>query len=211
MLTLKALRLAAECSTQTSCEHCPVTTSQLPRGSFCGVVRAIISGGQTGADRAALDWAIARGIPHGGWCPKGRAAEDGVIAARYQLKETESTGYRQRTKLNVRDSDGTLIVNLGELDGGTLQTRRFAESMRRPIFVIAAGPGVEPDVVYRVRDWIAENSIATLNVAGPRESKRPGIYRCTYDLLEALTSREVPEQVGDGLSPACGRKSTPNP
>jgi hypothetical protein len=81
-------------------------------------LQRIVSGGQAGVDRAALDWAIARGIPHGGWCPAGRIAEDGMIPERYQLRETASPGYRERTRRNVEDSDGTLILNLGELDAG---------------------------------------------------------------------------------------------
>lgn len=96
----------------------------------------IISGGQTGADRAALDWAIAAGIPHGGWAPKGRKAEDGRIPDCYQLLELPSASYRQRTRQNVLDSDGTLIVNLGELNDGTMLTRTFAEALDKPCLVI---------------------------------------------------------------------------
>ena len=89
------------------------------------LIEKIVSGGQTGVDRAALDWALQRGVAHGGWCPKGRLAADGPLPERYLLRETDSMGYRQRTKLNVRDSDATLIFNTGVLDGGTLQTVRF--------------------------------------------------------------------------------------
>ena len=86
----------------------------------------IVSGGQTGADRAALDFAIAHGIEHGGWCPLGRRAEDGPLDAKYRLVETEREGYRARTVRNVRDSDATLILNLGDLEGGSLETMRIA-------------------------------------------------------------------------------------
>ncbi|MCX8018628.1 MAG: putative molybdenum carrier protein, partial [Rhodocyclaceae bacterium] len=96
----------------------------------------IISGGQTGVDRAALDWAIARGIPHGGWCPKGRLAEDGPIAPRYNLTETESADLGERTWCNVRDSDGTLILNRGDLSGGSLKTLYLAERLGRPCLVV---------------------------------------------------------------------------
>jgi len=93
----------------------------------------IISGGQTGTDRAALDFAIAHGIPHGGWCPLGRRAEDGVLDPRYRLRETESKSYRQRTRRNVADSDATLILNLGELADGSLATRQLAERASKPV------------------------------------------------------------------------------
>ena len=93
-------------------------------------------GGQTGVDRAALDVAIELGIPRGGWCPKGRRAEDGVIAKHYPLRETPSTDYRERTRRNVRDADGTLIVTADELRGGTALTRAFAEKLRRPCLVV---------------------------------------------------------------------------
>src|SRR2546428_7239726 len=97
------------------------------------MIEKIISGGQTGADRAALDFAIARGIPHGGWCPRGRLAEDGVISDRYQLTETPSANSAQRTEGNVRDSDGTVIFSIGpKLTGGSKQTAEFARQHRKP-------------------------------------------------------------------------------
>lgn len=111
------------------------------------LIAKVISGGQTGADRAALDWACENGVPHGGWCPKGRMAADGPLAPHYQLCETDSAGYRQRTKLNVRDSDATLVLNTGTLDGGTLQTVRFGvlsrnrRKFRQPINVACPAPG----------------------------------------------------------------------
>ncbi|PSQ85488.1 MAG: molybdenum cofactor carrier, partial [Bacteroidetes bacterium QH_2_63_10] len=85
-------------------------------------MRKIISGGQTGVDRAALDAALAFNVPVGGWCPKGRRAEDGQIPDRYPLEETPSEAYEQRTAWNVRDSDGTLIITDGSLEGGTALT-----------------------------------------------------------------------------------------
>jgi hypothetical protein len=95
-------------------------------------VRRIVSGGQTGADRAALDWAIDNGIEHGGYCPSGRLAEDGPVLARYLLTELTGAGYRQRTRRNVEAGDATLVLNLGALDGGTYQTVLFAERAKRP-------------------------------------------------------------------------------
>ncbi len=152
------------------------------------VAVTIISGGQTGADRAALDFAISRGIPHGGWCPLGRRAEDGVLDARYQMRETESRNYRQRTRRNVADSDATLILNLGELVDGSLATRQFAEQANKPVCVVPLDADDLAAEVKRVREWLAERGIAVLNVAGPRESKRPGVYRQALAFLEALNA-----------------------
>ncbi len=138
--------------------------------------RIIVSGGQTGADRAAIDWARGHGIKHGGWCPRGRLASDGPLPLHYQLRETTSAGYRQRTRLNVQDSDATLIFNTGELDGGTLQTVRFAERMGKPHRVFQLGRQNLEEVVDQIAEWLKQGKFATLNVAGPREEKRPGIY-----------------------------------
>ena len=150
---------------------------------FC---ERIISGGQTGADRAALDFAIASDYSHGGWAPRGREAEGGRIALKYQLTELPEGGYRQRTRRNVEDSDGTLIVNLGALDGGTLATKIFAEKAGKPLFVAQVDDGVTAEMAADVLAWLRAHDIKTLNVAGPRESKRSGIYRLTVALLEAV-------------------------
>jgi hypothetical protein len=149
-------------------------------------VLKIISGGQTGADRAALDWAIARGLLHGGWCPAGRKAEDGRIDTKYNLTETESAKYDSRTQHNVRDSDATLIVNLGELEGGTLKTLRAAERLGKPVHVIQLDAAALGNAIDAVREWLRAIGAESLNVAGPRESKRPGIYQATLALLNHL-------------------------
>lgn len=154
----------------------------------------IISGGQTGADRAALDFAIAHGVPHGGWCPLGRRAEDGVLDARYQLRETGSRNYRQRTRRNVAESDATLILNLDELADGSLVTLQFAERANKPACVVALDADDLAAEAARVREWLAAHAVAVLNVAGPRESKRPGIHRKALAFLEALHA------LPDGLS-----------
>lgn len=146
----------------------------------------ICSGGQTGADRAALDWAIAHDVPHGGWCPRGRKAEDGPLAAVYLLQETESAGYRARTARNVRDSDATLIVNLGELEGGSLETLRIAERNHKPVQVIQMDTSPDQATVDALRAWLCALDVEELNIAGPRESKRPGIYQATLALLDRL-------------------------
>jgi len=142
----------------------------------------ILSGGQTGVDRAALDVALELGIPCGGWCPKGRLAEDGPIPERYPLRETRSARYARRTAWNVRDSDATLIVARRPLSGGTAYTEQVAVELERPYLVVA------PDVaeVARIRAWLAANEVAVLNVAGPRESGVPGVHAATCTLLRAL-------------------------
>ena len=146
----------------------------------------IVSGGQTGADRGALDFAIKHGYIHGGWAPHGRLAEDGVIPAKYQLTEMAEGGYRQRTRRNVVDSDATLIVNLGELDGGTLGTQVFAEKSSKPCLVVQADPGISEEMGDSVLAWWRQHDVKILNVAGRRESKRPGICRLTGELLTAV-------------------------
>lgn len=148
-----------------------------------------MSGGQTGVDRAALDWASRHRIAHGGWCPKGRLASDGPLALRYNLQETESTGYRQRTKLNVLDSDATLIFNLGELDGGTLQTVRFAQTLKKPYCVLQLEGCTLDDLAHQIIAWLRRGGYSRLNVAGPREEKRPGIYALSTSVLEVCVAR----------------------
>jgi hypothetical protein len=137
-------------------------------------LKKIVSGGQTGVDRAALDVAILLGMPHGGWCPRGRLAEDGVISIHYKLEETESARYYVRTELNVKDADGTLILFRRHITSGTALTRRCAEHYRKPLLCIDLG---RPAETHRdaIRDWLMQHQIATLNVAGPRESTSPGI------------------------------------
>jgi Circularly permutated YpsA SLOG family len=170
----------------------PVRKARSVQKNLLRVLRVrIVAGGQTGADRAALDWAIARGLEHGGWCPKGRLAEDGVLDARYQLKETNSANYCERTERNVLDSEGTLIVNLGELEGGSLQTLRFAEKHQKPCLVLQLDEGVHGEEVARVLAWLRAEPIRTLNIAGPRESERPGIYQRTQEFLNRLATQLV--------------------
>ncbi len=144
-------------------------------------VQKLISGGQTGVDRAALDAALARGTACGGWCPRGRIAEDGVIDARYPLVETPKSDYQQRTEWNVRDSDGTLILVRGESGGGTALTGALARQMRKPLLVIdLASADSDP---IRVVEWIRRERLGVLNIAGPRESGSPGIYAEVLDFL----------------------------
>lgn len=140
----------------------------------------IVSGGQTGVDRAALDAAIASNVPHGGWCPKGRLAEDGPIADKYQLIEHASSEYADRTRQNVIDSDGTLILYRRRMTGGTSLTNRIARERGRPLLRVRLDIAVD---YGKIANWIAENSIEVLNVAGPRGSTNPGLYDDAFDVL----------------------------
>ena len=134
-------------------------------------------------DRAALDVAIALAIPCGGWCPKGRKAEDGTIDRRYPLRETPSKNYAQRTEWNVRDADATLILYQQQLEGGTLLTREYAAKKGKPCFVADLA---HDDVVTAITVWITGERIHVLNIAGPRESQRPGIYEKAYVTLDGV-------------------------
>ncbi len=147
-----------------------------------GLVK-IVSGGQTGVDRGALDAAIACGIEHGGWCPKGRLAEDGPIDRRYQLAELDSRDYAARTEQNVIDSDGTLILYRHTLVGGTLLTNRLASRWNKPLFRIRLD---RQHRLERAVEWIIENKIQVLNIAGPRASSHPGLERQAYQVVFQL-------------------------
>lgn len=142
----------------------------------------IISGGQTGADAAALDWAIAHGLPHGGWCPKGRKTEIGTIPAKYNLKETESENYAERTEKNVVDSDGTVILTVRDLlEGGSKFTWECAVKHNKPVLHLHSGlkhPG------KLLADFIQQHRIFSLNVAGPRASSEPAIGHFVQATLE---------------------------
>ncbi len=141
------------------------------------MIKKIVSGGQSGVDRAALDAALENGFPLGGWCPKGRPAEDGPIDEKYPLKQTPSEAYSQRTQWNVRDSDGTLILARGDISGGTAFTAQAAKKLHKPHMIMDLRQGQD---LSKVKRWIADNKIAVLNIAGPRASKEPKVY------LEAL-------------------------
>lgn len=141
-----------------------------------------MSGGQTGVDRAALDVALELGIPCGGWCPRGRLAADGPIAARYPLDETPSRAYAQRTEWNVRDSDGTLLLTRTRPRGGSAFTLRRARRIRRPLLVVDLSLARE---AAALRAWAQSEGVSTLNVAGPRESTSPGVYGDAAAFLRA--------------------------
>lgn len=145
----------------------------------------IISGGQTGVDRGALDAALRLGVPCGGWCPRSRKSENGPIPARYPLVPLDSDDYPARTRANVEEADGTLILASGPLRGGTALTLRLARRSGRACLVV--DPSQE-EAVDEVREWLCDHAIAVLNVAGPRESQQPGIERTAEAFLAELLS-----------------------
>jgi hypothetical protein len=154
------------------------------------VVARIVSGGQTGVDRAALDVALRLGMSCGGWVPRGRRAEDGPIPFRYSVQETQSRTYASRTRRNVADGDATLILTRGRPSGGTALTVACAAALGRLHRIVdLQGAPVPADT----RAWLCENAVNILNVAGPRESTAPGIYGEAVAFLEAvLTGQPVP-------------------
>ncbi|RQW89064.1 MAG: hypothetical protein EHM79_04340 [Geobacter sp.] len=147
------------------------------------VVKKIISGGQTGVDRAALDAGLRYGIAVGGWCPAGRRAEDGQVPEHYPLDELDSPDYAARTEQNVVDSDATLVLNLGALTDGSELTVQLARKHRKPHLVIQLDRAADPTAVTR---WLRELSVQVLNIAGPRESKRPGVYERALRFVQRL-------------------------
>lgn len=166
------------------------------------LITAIVSGGQTGADRGGLDAAIQLGLGHGGWAPKGWRAEDGVIPEIYRahMRESVSEDYGVRTRLNVQDSDGTLIISFGEeLTGGSEYTAKQARAQRKPckhLVLPARGDTRIPDAVRSAAlQWVNENRISILNVAGPRESKEAGLQTAVRDALVWIFEDEVVDVV----------------
>jgi len=171
----------------------------------------IVSGGQTGADRAALDFAIARGMPHGGWCPRGRLAEDGRIPWRYHLRETSSAEYPERTEWNVRDSDATVVFTIGPtVSGGTALALCWAQRLGKPVLHLArdaaaalSGEGEVTDkkrvaaeqCAARLRKWLAKHEVERLNVAGPRASQEPEIAEFVQQVLQAAIGESAEDRL----------------
>jgi hypothetical protein len=166
------------------------------------MLRKIVSGGQTGADRAALDFAIEWNIPHGGWIPKGRQAEDGKVPEKYRLREMNSSDYARRTEQNVIDSDATLIFSHGRLKGGSLLTRKMALKHGRPWFHVDLVKTNSFSAAQSIHKWITEQRIGVLNVAGPRQSQDPRIYSATFNILEAAFQLSM---INTHMDPAFGR------
>ncbi len=150
------------------------------------MIEKVVSGGQTGVDRAALDAAIEAGVGCGGWCPRGRRAEDGTIPERYPLKQTPGSDYLERTRRNVEESNGTLIVVPGEPVGGTLATLSHAQRIGKPVMVVDPTNSIGEARLDGIMEWLVAHRICVLNVAGPRESGSPGIYDNARDLIARL-------------------------
>ena len=149
----------------------------------------VVSGGQTGVDRGALDAALRLGVPCGGWCPAGRLAEDGVIPARYPVTELAGAGYGERTRKNVEDSDGTLIVTFGHASGGTAYTIEVCGKLGRPHLIVDAASGTLEEAVNRAVRFVRDEGIGHLNVAGPRASGEPRAHEYAYALVRDVCLR----------------------
>jgi len=166
-------------------------------------LRKVVSGGQTGVDRAALDAAMKLGIAVGGWCPRGRKALAGVIPAKYPLQETRGKSYQTRTKWNVRDSDASLILCRDEPSGGTALTIKYCEQLGKPyqVYQLKAGEARyagSPEDPQSLAYWLNALDIKVLNVAGPREGKYCPIYDHAYAfLIELFRLMEKPAEDND--------------
>jgi hypothetical protein len=146
----------------------------------------IVSGGQTGVDRAALDIALEHGIECGGWCPAGRLDEFGRIPDRYPVQELGAGGFTERTLQNVKDSDGTIVIYPGKLRAGTKQTVRFCVELERPHQLMDASKISTEAAARVIADFVRKNKIDILNVAGPRQSEWPGGYDYAFLALSAF-------------------------
>ena len=148
--------------------------------------KKIITGGQTGVDRGALDACLARAFSCGGWCPKGRLAEDGKIDNKYPLLETPDSDYDTRTKYNVESSDGTLIISPGNLLGGTLLTRQIVTELHKPVLMISPELSAIKSFTIEILKWLVANNIYILNVAGPRKSEWEPGYQISFQIINNL-------------------------
>lgn len=149
----------------------------------------IVSGGQTGVDRAALDAALAHGSECGGWCPAGRLDEVGTIPKHYPLRAMKRGGFRSRTLRNVQDSDATLIVYFGELEGGTADTAGFCLTRKKQFKLIDASEVTVTRAIELLLEFTDKYRVSVLNVAGPRASKQPGAYDYAYGLVSGFLER----------------------
>ena len=163
------------------------------------MLKKIISGGQTGADQAALDVAIKLNIPHGGWIPKGRKTEEGPLSDQYQLQEMPTASYPKRTEQNVIDSDGTLIISHGKLSGGSDYTRKMTLKHHKQLLYVDLNNYEPFDAASLIASWIGMQKIQVLNVAGPRASKDPEIYADVFKILEQAIQILVDEDKKSGV------------
>ncbi len=162
--------------------------------STARLIRRIVSGGQTGADRGGLDAALRAGVEHGGWCPRGRRAEDGVIPERYRLSETESDEYVFRTETNVLDSDVTVVFSYGELTGGSLYTAEMCQLHAKPCLHVDLTMPL-PDAAQRVTQFLTGHASRlgplTVNIAGSRGSLAPGIHDAVEEIVLGVLGGEI--------------------
>ena len=158
------------------------------------MLEKIISGAQTGVDRAALDAALAHGFPCGGWVPAGRLDEDGVIPERYPVKELKKGGFRARTIQNLQDADGTLILYFGELEGGTEDTAYRCMKLGRPYRLVDAAEVTAERGAELAEAFVRGRGLKSLNVAGPRASKVPEACAYAYAVVDDLLRRMMDAQ-----------------
>jgi len=151
----------------------------------------IVSGGQTGADRAALDAAMEAGIPAGGWCPQGRVAEDGVIPMHYELKELPGAGYRQRSLQNVLDSDATAIICAGNPTGGTLLTLKCCKNEKKPYILIDTKTRDISAASDELLKFIRKEGVVVLNVAGTRASNDKIVYHYVRRVIQGVLEQQL--------------------
>lgn len=176
------------------------------------MIKKIISGGQTGADRAALDVAIKLGIPHGGWIPKGRITEEGPLPEKYQLQEMPTDRYQKRTEQNVIDSDGTLIICRSKPTGGSDYTRQMTLRHKKPLLHIDLNLPTSYDAASLILSWANLHRIEILNVAGPRASKDPDIYKDAFRILKmAFKMHRIDEKKPIDKTQVDERKHSSNP
>ncbi len=150
------------------------------------VCQKIISGGQTGVDRGVWDACLDNNFKYGGWCPKGRMAEDGKIDIKYNLKTTQESNYSARTYKNIQDSDATLIISNRNLKGGTLLTKQIAEHLKKPLLIYSPQKSETEDFGIKLIRFIQNNNVLTLNIAGPRLSEWGQGYTIAYKLVSEL-------------------------
>ena len=155
----------------------------------------IVSGGQTGVDRAALDAALKNNTKCGGWCPEGRQADDGIIPPHYPVVEFDGAGYKERTRQNVIDSDGTVIIYFDTLSGGTEDTLLFCLIQKMPYLLIDAAELSPERTAARIQKFVTGNSIRTLNIAGPRASGEPLAYPFSLKAMNCFLSCNNPKNL----------------
>jgi hypothetical protein len=173
------------------------------------MIKKIISGGQTGADQAALDSAIQLDMPHGGWVPKGRITQEGSLPDKYKLQEIPDDSYPSHTEQNVIDSDGTVIITHGKLYDGSDYAREMSVKHGRPWIKIDLDITAPLDAALKISNWIIENSIAILNITGSSADKDPKIYEKTRDIIDGVIHLTRVKDKHDSLDPLSAEAIVP--